>query len=787
MRFTITIFLLLAAFGSALHAQQNYYTVKFPDDKTIIGCGAAPSGDAPVITYQNYNCGFNVGVSYNDQVFYLNNTKGCAKVVRTWKLIWWCDYDPNYYQPTIIINPDNTDTGPTVQANAQNHGYLQYVQIIKIRDVDAPQILNCPASPVTFCDYTGNDPAQYNSNYIDRCEGPVDLQINSTDACSGSDLIVTYRLFLDLDGNGSMETLLSSNAPTAWPIEHSINGAVRTSKVKFPTGIGLPYGKHAIEWIVNDKCGNSKTCKYEFTVKDCKAPTLTCRNGLSVNIMQTGMITINLTDLLLYKFDNCTPVSQIKTGIRIKGTDVGFPENSPSVTFTCQELGKIEVEIWGQDAYGNADYCLTYVDVQDHVGACPPPGPAGGNLKTAYGMPLSGAKLQLQSIVPGDNLALEAATDAEGNFQFGANTPFCNYKLTPGYSSLPTEGFNIADILLTSRHLAGLDTLKSPFQLLAADADGNKSIAATDLSVMNDVLLGTQTQFGSNWQFVPSTHPFPQLANPWLLPLPGTIQYACANSITNLPRSFTAIKTGDVNQSALASLQNKNTEDRAVETQWHFGLRRERFSAGDEIQVPVYLPLESDLAAFQLALEYSTNDLQLMQTIPGVVAAKSLFADAQGQVRALWYSPDATAPVAEGAARPIAFTLVFKALQSGTVQNSIQLGFDFSSEGVQPNLKTAMLGLEFFSQNANTGIALLPVQPNPAKEVINVSFEVAESGPVQISLHDISGHLLQTQQFDAEAGLNSLQMPVPALPSGSLLLLNAQSAQGRDVQKVMIK
>ena len=318
---TILAFSLLLGLSSSLSAQTQYYSVKFPDDRTIIGCGAtADTSTAPII--QNFaNCGFNVGVTVKDQVFNLTSTGGCKKVLRTWKLIWWCDYDPNWAGPTYIPNPSNTDVGPTVIGNSVNHGYLEYVQVIKISDNAPPIFLNCPSTAVKFCDYTDNDPAQYGN----RCEGPVNLTVKVTDLCSKSDITLTYRLYLDLDGDGTMETYQTSSQPGAWPIETTINADTVTAKIKLPPGVGLPYGTHKVEWIANDGCGNQSICKYDFIVKDCKAPTVVCINGLSVNIMPTGMITFWATDFVKYFSDNCTPNDLIKIAIRKSGTGTGFP------------------------------------------------------------------------------------------------------------------------------------------------------------------------------------------------------------------------------------------------------------------------------------------------------------------------------------------------------------------------------------------------------------------------------------------------------------------------------
>jgi hypothetical protein len=44
----------------------------------------------------------------------------------------------------------------------------------------------------------------------DLCEEPTDLCITGTDACSGSNVNIEYLLFLDLDGDGMMETVVNS-------------------------------------------------------------------------------------------------------------------------------------------------------------------------------------------------------------------------------------------------------------------------------------------------------------------------------------------------------------------------------------------------------------------------------------------------------------------------------------------------------------------------------------------------------------------------------------------------
>ncbi len=102
-------------------------------------------------------------------------------------------------------------------STTQNANCYTYKQIIKIIDTQDP-IVECPASPVTICDLTSNDPQLWNAMYWwdnanqshDLCEAPSDICLTATDACSGSNISFEYQLFLDLDGDGTMETVVNS-------------------------------------------------------------------------------------------------------------------------------------------------------------------------------------------------------------------------------------------------------------------------------------------------------------------------------------------------------------------------------------------------------------------------------------------------------------------------------------------------------------------------------------------------------------------------------------------------
>lgn len=776
----VTAFFLIAA-SLSLSAQQNYYSVKFPNDKTIVSCGGtADTTDQPIITTLA-NCGFFVGVSVKDQVFNLNNTGGCKKILRTWKLIWWCDFNPNWPAPTFIENPGSTDVGPTVIGNSVNHGYLQYVQVIKIVDNAPPTYVSCPTGPVLFCDYTNNDPAQYGN----RCEGPVDLKMKVTDACSKTDLIVSYRLYLDLDGNGSMETFRSSSEPGAWPIEKTTSADTVSARIVLPTGVGLPYGKHKIEWITSDRCGNDALCKYEFEVRDCKAPTVVCMNGLSINIMQTGMITLWDTDFLQYTSDNCTPASQIKIGIQKAGAGNTFPVDQHSVTFDCNEIGKQFVEIWAVDAYGNADFCTTFVIVQDNIGACAPSGPVSGTITTSLQQPLAGAKILLKSNLQAIANQSSTTTDAQGNFAFASAPGTCNYSIIPTLDTLPQLGVNTLDVMLTDMHMAGQSILPTPYKIIAADANRDGQLTHADLDAMNNLIVGTASAFPGNtaWRFVPSSFVFPNPTQPLATVFPEKISTVCP-APSGVNQHFVAIKTGDVDGSLNPNSSSRDGEDNPV----FFYTERQRYAAGDVVEVLVQTPNLSDLKGFQFTLEADPAFLSLQSVEPGTISPRMGVSLAQNRVAASWYS---VAPV-EGV--QTVFVLKFNALQKGSLAQTLQMSSTVAkAEGYDQGLQRRPAALSFDpveARSATTDLEklgqaqLFPVSPNPTAGPVVAAFYLPAAGQATLTLTDVSGRIVASHTANFEAGNQRVELAVDA---SGLLFLSLQSAGGTEVQRVVVR
>lgn len=701
-------------------------------------------------------------------------------------------------------------------------------------NAQCPYYTNCSIAAQIFCDYSTNDtllwkspPFTWHTGLMlsDLPEANVELGIVARDTCGGQDLEVGYTLFLDLDGNDTVETVVRSNAPPpsgkvlfnnigspnyalgdtiAFDHRTGLADSMRyrfvleltriadsvVASLKWTTGIAtptysvpkLPLGKHRILWRVAQG-GAEQFCEYAFEVKDCASPVVECVPNFSVNILPTGNITLWASDFVGNISDNITPENQLEIAVRAQTVNpgMGFPLDSlgnpnVSVTFDCCNLGANGIELWVRDKAGFVSQCTTTLIVQDGIGNCPSDG-CGGNativaiLKTSVANEwVEEASCELIAYYPFwlDTLVYYDNSWLDGQLAFHYLPTPLDFTLTPEKNDNPLNGVTTYDLVLISRHILAIEPLNSPYKIIAADASKNGSVTSFDIVEIRKLILGIYTDFPNNdsWRFVDEDFVFPNLQNPFQTTFPETISRL---NWLGTPNSFNfiSIKIGDVNDTAVPNAtEPPPLESRAARL---VAMPDRVLKAGEMLNVPISMLGQGDCSGLQFELAFDADLLELENLhsprLPDF-DQRNWTENSAGKVACSWSAASAMlfSPADE------LLTLRLKAKQDTRLSSGI-LGFDqsripaetYDSEGFAQSLS-----LVFSNAGMGGGNQIFDPQPNPATADVVLPALLGQRETLYFELFDSKGKCCWSGHWDLDSGSHALEIPANAMPRAGM-------------------
>ena len=251
--------------------------------------------------------------SYSDQVFTIVSG-ACYKIVRTWTVIDWCamdgnpDYEPYVFQQTIAVKK----TFPPYFTS-------------DIRDT-------------TICTAPGN------------CEqGLVTLRATGKDSCTADNLL-RWKYIIFKDNN----------------VDSTITDAGLGSTINI--NLFLKTGKHRIQYIFEDACGNLIVEDQMVTVVNCDGPKATSLQKIAVGLVpwdRDGDGVPDIEKACIYASSlNASSYHPCNIPIRFSfSPDV----NDTIRCYDCFDVGMIVIDtLWVTDSLGKQDWVTFEVDVQDN-------------------------------------------------------------------------------------------------------------------------------------------------------------------------------------------------------------------------------------------------------------------------------------------------------------------------------------------------------------------------------------------------------------------------------------
>ncbi|MBK6902393.1 MAG: T9SS type A sorting domain-containing protein [Saprospirales bacterium] len=688
------------------------WVVEFPEDFTG-ECidGQLPDTGEPEIFFDDCEL---IGVSHEDQIFTIV-PDACYKIERTWEVINWCLYDDFGYDAYLEtgkaecnLNIDWDGDGDKDCRTFRDgwnstgnpgtpDGYIIWKQIIKVIDEEAP-------------DFTVAE--------IDGCIVDTDCDMDLT--LPYPDINDDCSLHFDVDITGDLGTFNNITADVVVP--------------------EVGPGEYEINYSVMDNCGNTSYQTITVVVEDCKKPTPYCKNGLVIEIMQTGMVEAWASDFDAGSFDNCGPVQ------------LSFSPDVLDINqiYTCDDLGQQVVTLWITDESGNQDYCETFLIVQDNLNSCNNATVAiGGNISTEESEPVDGVAVEV------NGGTFSTFTDNAGLFNL-AVPEGGDYSVAALHDVAPSNGVTTWDLVLISRHILDVQPLTSPYKIIAADANHNESVTTLDMVAIRKVILQLEDHFPNNtsWRFVDKDFVFPTPTFPFLSPFPEVINFN--NLATDqLFADFVAIKVGDVNSSA-ATLQDGEADERTIEGTMPIHVEDLEMAAGKTYRVD-FRAQEMALYGFQFTLNFDPGMLEFVEMIPGL-AGEEHFGFAlleEGAITSSWNRAEAV-QLGEG---DVLFSLVWKAKKAGLLSGALALNSRFTSaEAYDPQSGRLNIDLNFDNKKESTTFGLYQNAPNPFTGATTIGFHLPEAATATITVMDLSGKVLKLVRGEFAKGYQEIQL-----------------------------
>jgi len=723
--------------------------VDWPADQTV-DCLGGDYGEPDVID----DLCETIGTSLTSDTFYFQ-TGTCFKILNNWSVINWCQYDP--------LDPDNNDIPEPGLDDGYAAGVVKHTQIIRLFDSVDP-ILEVQDTIVS-------------SNVECLGEG-INLFASAEDngAC-GTDWLkweVEVDLYSDWEVDYTFSTGLQPDDP------YYLQPTMDTMYLSLPDGIEANCSLvHRVHWKVEDGCGNFASKTQYVTIADLKKPTPYCLN-LSTALMENGRVELWARDFDTGSFDNCTEDEYLiytfssnvppqlldpteedpwynDNGVTnqnnyITGDAELWDESqkSSSRIFDCDDLeialnngGMLPVSVYVWDLCGNFDYCVVNMEMTDSDAACGLDGARAmiaGNVAKEDGSDLAGMMMNLVSDAPG--YPRENMTDENGDFAFDSNPMYNAYTLTGSKNDDWLNGVTTLDLVLIQKHILGTKLLDSPYKIIAADASNDERVSSIDLIKLRKLILGINESIDGNesWRIVPKDATM-ELNDPW----PFNELILVEDLDTNEEAlDFIAIKTGDVNGSAVSNFAGAAVSTRSL-SQISISVLEEETTEGTQIS---FVSKESiDLAGFQFAL---SGLKQFISSEGGVLSLTTENVSYQDDQLKISWNDQQLKQIKEGEEL---FSILISSDDGAT------LNFENDDFANEVYLGEEIELAEFkFELEKEENIQRLQIQPNPMVGEAVVSFMLSNTQDYILEFTNLEGQVLYHVAKEGNEGINELSI-----------------------------
>lgn len=659
---------------------------------------------------------FNLAYNHYDEVYY-GLSDACFKIIRYWTIIDWC-YASLYGVDAALATA------------------VHFTQVIKVKNtidpIFAPIADILAVSEDTSCD-----------------EEFVTLINTATDDCTPANLLkYNYKIDLNYAVNGT---------PT-WDYFGQGNNASRI----------LPLGVHRVCFYATDHCGNVGESCLIVTVVNEKKPTPVAHHLVTEIMPSTGMITLPAWFFDAGSFANCGgPL------IFSFSSDV----NDTLVTFDCDDIGNnppASIEFWVTDQFGNQDYVVVTVIIQDNNNVC------DGTLTTfVAGKILTENSEGIPKVSVEAGAAMNTNTTNEGTYKFNSINTGSNYIIKPESERDPLNGVETGDIIKIQNHILDKKALVGPYKIIAADVNMDNKVTVSDIVSMRRLILGKIDQFpsGQSWRFVDKAFQFANPADPFATTFPEHISVVPTATVNDL--DFFGMKLGDVNNNVTLSLDGDNDIEVRNDKTISFTAEDQLILAGIPTQVTFNVADFSTIEGFQMAIT-AAQDV----TIQNIESNELTFNNDNFNL-----ITDRTARLSwnnEGVvSNQGALTITILSAKDINVSEALSIdtkelnavAYGTGDDEYNVDMK--------FSGSSSDGVTVLQNRPNPFSDETRIGVNLPENLDVTLKVYDINGRTIYQNTKQYAKGYNEILINGNMVNANGVLYYEISTKYGTEMKKMI--
>ena len=489
-----------------------------------------------------------------------------------------------------------------------------------------------------------------------------------------------------------------------------------------------------------------------------------------------------LPDQLLVGKDDCSP-----TSVEFDGPDPN------TVSFSCADLMgaaflEVFVPVTVTDTFGNSFTCNSQIILLNDNCMTAPLASVTGQLMRESNIGVPDATIQVSS----DMMDTTVNTIEHGYYVLPELEMYQDYTITPSSDVDPSNGVNTLDLILIARHILALETLDSPYKIIAADANRSGNISIADMLDLSRLILNIESSFPNNtsWRFIDSHYEF----NDPTQPLNDTFPESML--LPNLEQSFNdmdfiAVKTGDVNNSATLSnftQQGDTREDNSLTIQ----LEDQLMQAGESYVFEFKVKEFQQLLGYQFTLDFDPSLIEFegieedrSDPILGLSEQNFGLSELQdGKIRTNWFHPQVLNLVDE----TTLFAIRFKAKTEIPISRVITINSSaLAAEAYDVNQDKLAIDLEFTElPNEVTTFKLYQNRPNPFQDLTIIPFLLPKEGLASLRIMDVSGRIVYEQEQNYQVGYHEVIIEKSNLPENGLFFYQLKIGKQEATKKMML-